>query len=337
MSSYQRHNSTAASQASNASLPPAGNTSPDQAQSQHKRVYQACIPCRRRKVRCDLGPVDNPSDPPCVRCRRESKECYFSATRRKRKTDDVADPDAEDYVIRNGRKRLFTGEPSPPAVVVERRGYAGGEATAPAVAPGSGVRREPLRRPEPARSSVASTARTNSIGRQSDFAPNVPEDSNAQVENIEAQTVMRRGVYGTHDALDLLYKAATDACVSPDQPAPLARGVHADCETLANASPRYRPDAVTATSHERTTLAAGPVPPPPIRPTPSSRRDAPESRSVDTGGVKMEPAIDPALVNRDRECDPNSPGYVDAIKAWNRFRFVRAGWFSAQEAIEYIQ
>ena len=55
---------------------------------QHKRVYQACIPCRRRKVRCDLGSVDNPHDPPCVRCRRESKDCYFSATRRKRKTDD---------------------------------------------------------------------------------------------------------------------------------------------------------------------------------------------------------------------------------------------------------
>lgn len=26
-------------------------------QPQHKRVYQACIPCRRRKVKCDLGSV----------------------------------------------------------------------------------------------------------------------------------------------------------------------------------------------------------------------------------------------------------------------------------------
>ena len=58
---------------------------------QHKRVYQACIPCRRRKVKCDLGSVDNPGDPPCVRCRRESKECFFSATRRKRKTEDGGD------------------------------------------------------------------------------------------------------------------------------------------------------------------------------------------------------------------------------------------------------
>ena len=47
----------------------------------------------------------------------------------------------------------------------------------------------------------------------------------------------------------------------------------------------------------------------------------------------MEPAIDPALRRR---VDTSDPGYVDALKAWNRFRFVRAGWFTAQEAIEYI-
>jgi hypothetical protein len=40
------------------------------------------------------------------------------------------------------------------------------------------------------------------------------EESNTQLENLEAQEVMRREVYGPHDALDLLYKAATDRCVS---------------------------------------------------------------------------------------------------------------------------
>lgn len=29
-------------------------------------------------------------------------------------------------------------------------------------------------------------------------------------------------------------------------------------------------------------------------------------------------------------------GYHAALKAWSRFRFVRAGWFTAKEAIEYI-
>lgn len=38
-----------------------------------------------------------------------------------------------------------------------------------------------------------------------------------------------------------------------------------------------------------------------------------------------------------RRPDPSTlPGYADALKLWARFRFVRAGWFTAQEAIEYI-
>ncbi|KIV86996.1 hypothetical protein PV11_02569 [Exophiala sideris] len=44
---------------------------------QHQRVYKACVSCRQRKVRCDLGSVDRPHEPPCARCRREQKECYF--------------------------------------------------------------------------------------------------------------------------------------------------------------------------------------------------------------------------------------------------------------------
>lgn len=46
-----------------------------------------------------------------------------------------------------------------------------------------------------------------------------------------------------------------------------------------------------------------------------------------------EQAIDPELTKRDPS---NDPGYNEAIKAWGRFRFVRAGWFTAQEAIDYI-
>jgi len=48
------------------------------------RSYQACVACRKRKVRCDLGDPGNPSDPPCRRCRREHKECYFQDLRTKK-------------------------------------------------------------------------------------------------------------------------------------------------------------------------------------------------------------------------------------------------------------
>jgi hypothetical protein len=49
----------------------------------------------------------------------------------------------------------------------------------------------------------------------------------------------------------------------------------------------------------------------------------------------MRQAIDPELTNHDR--DPSAePGYAEALKIWSRFRFVRAGWFTAAEAIDYI-
>jgi hypothetical protein len=47
----------------------------------------------------------------------------------------------------------------------------------------------------------------------------------------------------------------------------------------------------------------------------------------------MEAAIDPALMKRDLSTEP---GYAEGLRAWSRFRFVRAGWFTPQEAIEYI-
>lgn len=163
---------------------------------QHKRVYQACIPCRMRKVRCDMGPVDAPHDPPCVRCRRESKECYFSATRRKRKVDDGSldgDLGHDDYIRRNGRKHMRGESP------LDRRLYS----DVPLTPGGSQGRSQPLRRP----ADGPKSARSNSTGEFGNGEPNTP------LENLEARAVMRREVYGPQDALDLLYKAATEELV----------------------------------------------------------------------------------------------------------------------------
>lgn len=180
-----------------------------QQQPQHKRVYQACIPCRRRKVKCDLGSVDNPGDPPCVRCRRESKECFFSATRRKRRTDDGAEGSldgydfGDDYIARNGRKMVHASPPGSlrqPSIGAPAQGRASQAypddipLAAPLTPGGSIGRSQPLRRPQ-------------------DQPQRNDRSSDEQLENLEAQEVMRREVYGPHDALDLLYKAATDKYV----------------------------------------------------------------------------------------------------------------------------
>ncbi|KAH7308071.1 hypothetical protein B0I35DRAFT_103160 [Stachybotrys elegans] len=265
--------------------------------AQHKRVYQACIPCRRRKVRCDLGSVDNPHDPPCVRCRRESKECFFSATRRKRKTDDVGageGSDVDDYTIRNGRKKLHAAEASPPRHA-EKRAYS----DVPLTPGGSMGRSQPLRRPMgDAHGSVDEEDHRG--GRDDGFGPD--GDANQTLENLEAQTVMGRRMYGPHDALDLLYKAATDRLVN-DPP-------------MTN---HHREE--TKPSHMSMS-------------TPSSVRDGIRRESVRTNIPTSRPEhIDPDLALQDPSAHP---GYQEALKAWTRFRFVRAGWFTAQEAIQYI-
>lgn len=48
----------------------------------YRRSYKACINCRTKKIKCDLGDLSNPSEPPCARCRREGRKCEFSVSRR---------------------------------------------------------------------------------------------------------------------------------------------------------------------------------------------------------------------------------------------------------------
>ncbi|KAK1751876.1 hypothetical protein QBC47DRAFT_364220 [Echria macrotheca] len=304
-------------------------------QPQHKRVYQACIPCRRRKVRCDLGSVDDPHDPPCVRCRRESKECFFSATRRKRKNeedsaDDVVEErerDRDDYIIRNGRKQLRASDP-PPAATYDRRLYS----EVPLTPGGSQGRTQPLRRPgEPPRS--ASGPRSSAGGEFGVGEPNTP------LENFEARSVMRREVYGPHDALDLLYKAATDKSVHlrPDEPGGgggLRRADGVDSHSPASLKPEERSAGTSGANSQSAVLRGRPDA---VSRHPPSRNHDPDgfgARRPTGRGATADGDIDPELARRDPSAEP---GYAEAIKAWGRFRFVRAGWFTAQEAIDYIE
>lgn len=47
--------------------------------------------------------------------------------------------------------------------------------------------------------------------------------------------------------------------------------------------------------------------------------------------------IDPAITGNTQSQDGvEASGVADAIKSWSRLRFVRAGWFTAREAISYV-
>lgn len=60
-----------------------------------------------------------------------------------------------------------------------------------------------------------------------------------------------------------------------------------------------------------------------------------QPKQVPNPPVRPDATIDPAL-SENRPDRTQEQGYKDALKAWARFRFVRAGWFTPSEAIDYI-
>ncbi|KAL7905239.1 hypothetical protein GGI35DRAFT_471790 [Trichoderma velutinum] len=47
-----------------------------------KRSYRACVRCRRRKTKCDLGGIGEPRKIPCVSCFESDSECVLAESRR---------------------------------------------------------------------------------------------------------------------------------------------------------------------------------------------------------------------------------------------------------------
>ena len=257
---------------------------------------KACIPCRKRKVRCDLGSVDNPHDPPCVRCRRESKHCYFSATRRKKKNagdnDAISDTEEPVYEIKAGRKRIPTySSPGPETYEVEDKGD-----DVPRTPGGSIGRPQPLRRP-------AGTKE-------------VQYDQEDHLKAEETAGLLRAAeVHGGHDALKLLYEAAT---------------VHGARKSSKETGTR---PSLNGVSPATITSGASPI------------MDKANGISYNTGPMAMyqnDPMWKAQVNPTSNPMEPIVPqidaaSYTAAMKAWSRFRFVRAGWFTAKEAIDYIE
>lgn len=276
-------------------------------------------------MRCDLGSVDDPHEPPCVRCRRESKECYFSATRRKRKNEEEVEEPEDDYTVRNSRKRPHS-EDTPP--FIDRKSYS----SVPLTPGGSTGRTQPLRRPNSEHEDGGKSSTGPSYG-------DAGEDSNAQLENLEAQSVMRKEVYGPHDALDLLYKAATDRSVFASRLSSITSHERA---TNYTTSPHD-----LSRHHESLTSVVRPSPVSvPNRKTPRDYNSNFNGRPAGRASSKSADLIDPLLQSSAKNDEvaemerrlnvENEAGYQEAIEAWSRFRFVRAGWFTKEEAIKYI-
>ena len=248
-----------------------------------------------------MGPVDDPHEPPCVRCRRESKECYFSATRRKRKGDGGDDAaDLEQYATRNHRRKTSNIQDSPENV--QSKIWQSNVTTESTTS-------------SPASPSVGYSWGTHDKTR----LPRVFVDEHVQeqpgtpgeqeVTNETAAALFQSPINNPGDALHLLLEAS---------------GRTGDLHRQAP----FRDDGRLDSSR-------------PVVPNLSGRggRNLRSSPARPSNSDIHLTNIDPSIANADPMANESGSVlqlYRKALRTWSRLRFVRAGWFTAVEAMSYI-
>lgn len=138
-----------------------------------------------------------------------------------------------------------------------------------------------------------------------DRQPPHNDEEDQKVSNETMATLQAGEVYSGHDALNLLFEAA---------------GMNGHHPRTGSSSSMQRP-TIGSTPGSQTNFASPQANPSHGR---STSRAAPES------------SVDPALQQPLIPEPPNEAAFADAVRAWSKFRFVRAGWLTAKEAIAYI-
>jgi hypothetical protein len=273
----------------------------------HKRGYQACEQCRQRKTGCQLGDdVDNPTDPPCNRCRREGKTCTFAATRKKRASSAGSSHPAE-------RPRPHSAESS--------FQNTGGLHTQPA----NGVYQLPANAGTSGHYSAGNgdyPAFTQGI--QSTFAPNLNPTSHPYNIPHHSQETAQPGCASRNAGMN---GVTSGNQVRSDL---AARALASDAPTTQENLGMLTAAAAAIAKHDEQSDSSFKSPSSFNSPSSAGRRgtfaNGIPSDSMD--GRLNEPPTNELKIGA---------YYAVARKAWASMRFVRAGWFTADEAMAYIE
>jgi len=290
-----------------------------------------------------ISGVDNPRPPPCVRCRRESKRCEFSATRRKRKASDI---DEVDPPLRRD-ERMMVGEvgtyndppsngspysPQPVATSFEReRAASRPQWSESSLNAGQIPRSSPAQQYPHANGSTSSGHFQDTAREPRSLAytvngrgpgPGYALESGQHMMNKTAAELLSPTISNSHDALHLLSEAA-------------GRTEDLNRQSIEN---RYasRQSASSFTSPGSSVTQVG-TPRSTGRSCPGAQRPGATGGYYQTSGSgPVDPQISDNRAQADSSADLQDPGYLDAVKAWSRLRFVRAGWLTVEEAMAYI-
>lgn len=273
-------------------------------------ISHKCITSSILLISFSAPGVDNPHPPPCVRCRRESKVCHFSETRRKARSgngydDETADEDAHRDKRRSAapsESLLHAASINATATLADSSPYQ--------IHTSPGQRWSSLGRPRRGSSLNSGTTDAQADPRASypSFVRNIPytreSHSGQHMMNKTAADLLSPAISNSHDALHLLSEAA-------------GRSEDLQRQLYGNL-PRQRSPSTTFTA------------------TPGSST----GQAGAPGATGQPAAADPQHTQRDQPGDadtsPEEQDITNALKSWARLRFVRAGWFSEQEAMDYV-
>ncbi|EER26711.1 Fungal Zn binuclear cluster domain containing protein [Coccidioides posadasii C735 delta SOWgp] len=268
------------------------------------RTYKACISCRQRKAKCELGGNRErgiPPGPPCLRCRREQRNCLFSEDRawsRKKKTNNVISTTSGE------QQPSLTGSPQIPGVPASAAGTPGSaslhssaitDAETPASTsthPSNAAAPLPMQyEPTGAASTPANMSTSSTSPLTSTMAPRPDPASDPGASSGLASSVMRTVVSSGNDALNILFQAAAQ-----EQGA-----------SIGDMSTNSRAAALGQTAQPMQQTHG----------TPGSTTSLGMATTVS----------DPAHL---------SPAEPEVVAVWDSCRFVKMGWFSSREAVTYI-
>lgn len=263
------------------------------ADTKHRRNYQACEQCRQRKVKCDLGDVDNPHDPPCKKCAREKKQCTFKAQRRKSPVMEPADrPPTKrprTYSSNSGSKDMPPTTYSPHSST----GFAphGSPFSANAFQPVSPTMNLPVQ--QITSNPLSPTPRS--------FPPHF------QTANVSMQTGKNNLAFGMNQAA-----SSAAPITSRDNEHWSAPKAGSFADQFNNTTGSFETLVKAASAAEGGNMY-----------NPKNRSRALPGSQSEQNATNMTP----------RESEARKA----AMEAWNQFRLVRQGWFTAAEAMEYVE
>lgn len=242
--------------------------------------------------------MDEPHEPPCVRCRRESKHCHFTPTRRKRKADgEESEPGDHDSALdeytANNRKKSF--KPDHPVSNRQAGAHQGYQRV---------LNSDSLSATPPTHG--YNLAGEGSFPQHDTYATSENIDSSdngkdQEVSNDAAAALLQGPINIPGDALHLLLKASGESEDLQKRELDSHRRISTGQSTGGN-RPLQRNYRITEPAAPHLPGAQGQV---------------------------MDPAIEGG---EGRIKVPK-----ETLEVWSRLRFVRAGWFTAREGMSYVK